>query len=321
VYGALLLGASASVALVAAIAADLAGWRANAKLWPALAGAAALLGLAASVAGFDGLVRKSLALGASVAFPTLALYLGFPAPSRGAALSVPRAAAFAVGRLWAVSVGSLLGGLLIGALLAEWRFMLAFDQFPGVKVAAVAPVLAFAALWILRWERSLPAGERRGLIARLWASLERPLSWRHAVVALSISVIALLLLVRSGNTSLPLVGIEERLRHFVEDAFVARPRTKEYLFGHPLLLIALAAAAIRLPNLAFPLALVGSVGQTGLVNSFCHLHTPLVYALWRTANALVLGTSVGIAGVAISAAVWGRWGGWARRTAARAGAR
>ncbi|MBM3449823.1 MAG: hypothetical protein FJX78_02355 [Armatimonadetes bacterium] len=326
IHAAVLLGAAASFCLVAALIADLAGWRPHPATWPAAAVGVALLGLAASSIGFDGWVRKGLALAAAIAFPTLALYFGVPAPGGAAGkrvssrrVSTGWATLFAVGRLSQISAVSLLGGLVVGAVLADWRFMLAFDQFPGVKLAAVLPVLVFAAMWILRWERALPATERRGLIARAWASLGRPLLWRHAVLALSIAGVVLLLLVRSGNTSLPLVGIEERLRGFVEDAFVARPRTKEYLFGHPLLLLALAAAALRLPNLAFPLALVGSVGQTGLLNSFCHIHTPVLYALWRTGNALALGTAIGVGAVVVLAALWHRWGAWIIGAAARSG--
>jgi hypothetical protein len=42
-----------------------------------------------------------------------------------------------------------------------------------------------------------------------------------------------------------------------------------------------------------PAALIGAIGQVGLVNSFSHIHTPIVYVLLRTLDALVLGSAIG----------------------------
>jgi hypothetical protein len=41
------------------------------------------------------------------------------------------------------------------------------------------------------------------------------------------------------------------------------------------------------------LLLLGAVGQASLVNTFCHLHTPLLISLVRTANGLWLGLAIG----------------------------
>jgi len=52
-----------------------------------------------------------------------------------------------------------------------------------------------------------------------------------------------------------------------------------------------------------PLAFVAFLGQTTILNSFAHLHTPLVFTLLRTTNGLLLGLIVG-------SALWGvvrRW--------------
>ena len=51
---------------------------------------------------------------------------------------------------------------------------------------------------------------------------------------------------------------------------------------------------------ALPLLLVGVIGQVGMLNSFCHLHTPIRVTLLRTWNGLWLGALLGL----ILAAVW-----------------
>src|SRR5206468_604135 len=43
-----------------------------------------------------------------------------------------------------------------------------------------------------------------------------------------------------------------------------------------------------------PLVLVGAIGQVSLVNSFCHLHTPIALTLARVWNGLWVGALVGV---------------------------
>jgi hypothetical protein len=38
---------------------------------------------------------------------------------------------------------------------------------------------------------------------------------------------------------------------------------------------------------------VGSIGQVSLLNTFCHIHTPLIISLWRDALGLVIGAALG----------------------------
>jgi len=111
--------------------------------------------------------------------------------------------------------------------------------------------------------------------------------------------VAVLLLVRTGNVGLPLAGAEQQLRQALEDRLVARPRTKEFLLGYPALVLAGAAAASDRPQLATVFALLGTVGTAGAINSFSHLHTPLLHTLWRTAHAFWLGGVVAVPAVVV----------------------
>jgi hypothetical protein len=117
------------------------------------------------------------------------------------------------------------------------------------------------------------------------------------VVAFVVAVAAVALLVaRSGND--PGVGVSDtelRFRALLDRILGARPRTKEFLVGHPALFLSLALAAFpRWRGWAFPLLLIGTIGQTGMLNSFCHLHTPLKMTLLHTFHALWLGVLLGL---------------------------
>jgi len=148
-----------------------------------------------------------------------------------------------------------------------------------------------------------------------WAWSEHPLLLRYAIAAIIVGVAAVVLLARSGNFGLPLLCIEERLRTLAEQWLVVRPRTKEYLIGHPALMLAAAAAVMGWRAWVLPLAAVGVIGQAGIINSFSHLHTPLLYTLWRTGNALAVGSVLGLAGIWIVGAVAARVGPRHPRTA------
>jgi len=80
---------------------------------------------------------------------------------------------------------------------------------------------------------------------------------------------------------------------------VARPRTKEFLVGYPALVLAGTAAALGWRRAAVPLAMAGAVGTAGAINSFSHLHTPLLYTMWRTGNALLVGAVLAIPAVVV----------------------
>jgi hypothetical protein len=113
-------------------------------------------------------------------------------------------------------------------------------------------------------------------------------------------VVLALLVARSGNDSgVGVSDLELRLRSLL-DRFLVRPRTKEFLIGHPALWCALflASAGWR-GGWLIPVLLVGAIGQVGMVNSFCHLHTPIALTLERTWNGLWMGSLLGLAAIAV----------------------
>ncbi|MFB6285098.1 MAG: DUF5693 family protein [Candidatus Bipolaricaulia bacterium] len=180
-------------------------------------------------------------------------------------------------RNWLLASGaSILGGFAAAAVLSDASHFLGLRDIPGVKPALAVPVAgaSLMALSHVSWR-----------------------SWRPVDVAVWVGVGAALLvaLLRSGNFSIiPVPDLERELRNVLEQLLIVRPRFKEFLIGHPALLLWISLGAIRWRAWAVGLLALGMLGQASIVNSFLHLHTPLWVSLLRTFHGLWLGLLFGL---------------------------
>ena len=115
--------------------------------------------------------------------------------------------------------------------------------------------------------------------------------WVAAFVV--IAGLLLIYLLRTGNDTTTVSEYERLFRAMLDNVLFVRPRTKEFLFGHPLLLLAFYWGYQR--DEMLPVLALGAIGQISLVNTFAHIHTPVLTSLLRTINGLVLGIVIGVA--------------------------
>jgi hypothetical protein len=291
-----LIVAGAAVMLLA----GLAPVPASRQLLLALLFAVGAMGLAAAGGGLG---RKLLAFAGAVMLPTLAFVL-FPMRPDDEGVKGPpaRPFIFALGRFVMMSLVSFLGALAVVGLLSERSALVKLTELSGIKVAHVLPLLAVAVIYaadLLAPDRDWAEHERRA-VGRVTGLLAEPLRLWHALAAVLGLVALALLVLRTGND--PGVGVsplELKFRSLLDQVLV-RPRTKEFLFGHPALILAVALWALgRGRTWIVPLLFVGAIGQESLVNSFCHLHTPIALTLARTWNSLWLGSLIGLAVIAV----------------------
>jgi peptidoglycan/LPS O-acetylase OafA/YrhL len=87
--------------------------------------------------------------------------------------------------------------------------------------------------------------------------------------------------------------MEMKIRSLLDRTLPVRPRTKEFLIGHPAFVLALALWFRGRRRWAAPLLVVGVVGQVSMLNTFCHVHTPLYLSLVRVVTGLALGAALG----------------------------
>lgn len=98
---------------------------------------------------------------------------------------------------------------------------------------------------------------------------------------------------RSGNFSfLSISLLEEKTRLFLEKYLIARPRNKEFLIGYPLISLAIIMNELRIQYLKIPIIVMGAVAPITTVNTFCHIHSPLLFSLLRAFNGYWLGLFV-----------------------------
>jgi hypothetical protein len=279
-------------------------------------GVAAALGCAAAAVTGLGLAQQALALLAAVVFPTSALLL-FPQPVAAfeehehAAVRersqsvVPAAAEFA-----GMCLVTLSGAVMVAALLSELPYMVKVRSFAGIKLAHVAPLLIVGWVYLTGMTGLYPTWteERSAVTERLGRFLSEPLRIWQTVAALVGLVVLVLLVARSGNDAG--VGVsptELRFRALLDRVLGVRPRTKEFLVGHPAMLLALAmATAPAARRWTLPVLLVGIIGQVSMLNSFCHLHTPIKMTLLRTLNGLWTGGLLGL----VLIFIWNRIARW-----------
>lgn len=285
----------------AAAAAGLVLWGLlgpKARTWPWV-----VLGLTA--AGASALVstqlsRLAAALVAAVSLPSLAaiqVALLWTRPSAGAWRRAFWTAVVA-------SATSIAGGLLVAGLLGDTPHLLEWSYFRGVKLTFLMPplVAAAAGLVVLR---------RQGLKRALWEAGDEWVRVRHLVLGALVLAAAGVYLLRSGNVPVSLVpAIEVRLRYFLAQTLVYRPREKEFLVGYPSLFLAAWAASRRRPEAFFLFLLGASAAPVSIADSFEHLRTPVLVSLWRSVYGLLTGGALGsLALLAVAAAerVVRRW--------------
>lgn len=268
-------------------------------------GIVAGLGCALAAGSGVNMAVQLLALLAAVTFPMLAFVL-FPQPV-GAFDGHPYAETrerrsgllSAVLEFLLLSAVTLAGAGMVAALLSELPYLVKVRAFSGIKLAHVAPLLLVAWIYLTGMSGEYPSWrvERDAIAQRLRDFFNEPIRVWHTV-AMLVGLVALALLVaRTGNDAgIGVSPTELRFRALLDRVLGVRPRTKEFLVGHPALLLALLLAARpRWRLVALPLLLVGVIGQVSMLNSFCHLHSPIKLTLARTWNGVWSGGLIGLA--------------------------
>jgi hypothetical protein len=221
------------------------------------------------------MAKKMMALLSVITFPTLSCLLIMKPEARSIGKSV-----VALLKLCAISY---IGAVLMVGLLADILFMLKLDQFIGVKLAHVVPIVAVPfILYIWNEEKPLP------FVKQL---LEKALDYKWTMLGVLVAVAGVIYLSRTGNSGAELSAAESMMRTFLNDVMGVRPRSKEFLIGYPFTLLLFWLGASRKNWI---LTIPAIIGQVSLVNTYAHIHTALIMSMQRSFNGLVLGIAVGL---------------------------
>lgn len=258
-------------------------------LWTALFSIAALVGWAGLLYLQPLLARKAFALLATILFPIVGVITFVRAERR----TVPQT----VVAFLQMTGLSFLGAILMTGLLADKSFLLKLDQFSGVKLAHLLPLIVIPLYFF--WQEYADT-----IISTCRKILTAPLLVWYALAAGFILAVLVVYLLRTGNDAPALVSsLEIWLRDTLDQLLGVRPRTKEFLIGHPAMLL-LLYYGYKWPRL--PLLLLGVIGQISLVNTYAHLHTPVLVSLVRSFHGLWLGLLLGVAAI-LAMSILNKW--------------
>lgn len=226
--------------------------------------------------------RLLIAFLATVTFPVLAISKTWKKPS-GPAMSA------AIWLFLKVTLLSSIGAIFVAAILSSTDFMLKINSFRGVKLSLLSPIL-IAFLVLYGREKSYFSTS----LNRLW---HKRLEIRHLIAGIALTTGLVLMILRSSNHLSFLLPFEMEIRNLLEKIFFARPRFKEFLFGHPMMILGFYFYMLssQPKKIQFrPFIILGLVGQVSLINTFAHIHSPLAICLFRTLNGIGLGIIAGI---------------------------
>lgn len=249
------------------------------------------------------LFAQALALGAGTCAPTLAILFAIRTARRRNGTQGGSKLGFALWLLLKTSAISVIGICFIVGLLNSIIYQLVIDQFRGVSVLHLMPIILVALYWLL-FNEDLTHREKLQKGKKLLTSY---ISVLWVVGAAVLVAGAMYYLSRTGNEG-QASAFERLFRSFLENTLGVRPRTKEFLIAHPLFLLG-AYLCVKYRS-ALLLILVGVVGQASIVDTFAHLHTPLLISSIRIVYGLAFGILIGIGLIVIWEIVvrsWRRW--------------
>ncbi|MDD2401224.1 MAG: DUF5693 family protein [Clostridia bacterium] len=251
-------------------------------LWTTVLGVFGLLGWMGLLYIEPLLARKAFALLAVIIFPILAVIYLVRDSKRDIKGTI---VAFLL-----MSGISMSGAIIMTGLLADKSFALKLDQFSGVKLAHIMPLLIVPLYFFFK-------GGVKNSISKVHKMLRSSVQVWHILAGAFIVIVLGVYIIRTGNSMPELVSPwENKLRDILDSLLVVRPRTKEFLIGHPIMMLMLYYGY---SHRKLPLLVLGIIGQISLVNTYAHIHTPLAISLLRSFHGLWLGMLLGILAIVL----------------------
>ncbi|HEY9179182.1 MAG TPA: DUF5693 family protein [Candidatus Baltobacteraceae bacterium] len=188
---------------------------------------------------------------------------------------------------------ALLGALVVVGIMSSPLTMEEVEPFRGVKLVLALPPLIALALYLFtdRFDSGISSARD---------AFSAPIRIYQLLLACVVLGAGALVLVRSGNQSdVAPSALELSLRHHLTALLSVRPRFKEFLVGFPFLMIlpALRRGDRRAAGIILSLAI--GIGIGDVIDTFSHLHTPLLISIVRVIYGLIIGAIIGAIAIAI----------------------
>lgn len=249
--------------------------------------------------GHGNKIRVAAALAAANVFPAISVLwildkIRQRIPQQGAGLL--RMIGTGVVALFVCGMISYVGAAYLSASLADTEYLLEVNIFRGIKLTFILPIILVAIGFLQRFDVfDGKMDDTEGFLEQFKRILDVPVKVKTLLGLFLVLVAAVVFVARSGHTmGMPVSATELKFRAFLEQAMYARPRTKEFLIGHPAFLLAAMAWFRKWPTMVlFVLVMVATIGQGSMVETFAHMRSPILMSTARGLGGLVLGAGVG----------------------------
>lgn len=191
---------------------------------------------------------------------------------------------------------SYVGAAYLSGSLADTEYLLEVNIFRGIKLTFLMPIVLVAIGFLQRFDVfDGKMDDTEGFLEQFKKMLDTPVKVKTLLGLFLVLVAGVVFVARSGHTmGMPVSATELKFRAFLEQAMYARPRTKEFMIGHPAFLLAVMAWFRKWPTMVlFVLVLVATIGQGSVVETFAHMRSPVFMSFARGIGGLVLGAGVG----------------------------
>lgn len=196
---------------------------------------------------------------------------------------------------------SLIGGMMTAAPISSINYMLEIDIFRGVKLAQLLPLAFFIVAYLAYYgfgKSKMHPGtlEYNDLKEMMNASIK---VWM-IILGVALLGVGYYYIERTGHdSSIQVSSLEMIFRNTLEDDLIARPRSKEFLFAFPAVMMMVYTSIRRFKLWPILFGLAAVIGMTSVNNTFMHIRTPLYLGFVRTGYSLLFGVVIGIIGILI----------------------
>lgn len=186
---------------------------------------------------------------------------------------------------------AIITGILIACIMYGTEYILKLKVFSGIKILYILPPI-LVTLWLLVESKSLKNIFELRFNKQEIINIVKRIKWYHIVLVLLVIFGGIIYIRRSGNSG-NASNFELEMRNMLEKLLYVRPRTKEFMLGYPSIFIAYYMLKNNMKYAPYML-IPGAIATMSTVNTFTHLHTPIIYSLLRSIYAIILGAIVGL---------------------------
>ncbi|WP_053955325.1 DUF5693 family protein [Inediibacterium massiliense] len=263
-----------------------------------------ILGVSGMIIVMPSLADKLLPLGAAVIFPSLSmLYLCtklriyYKEQNKNELIKIIKNG---IKDLVVCCFISAIGSLMIGSYLSDIEYLLEMSIFRGVKISQLIPILIYMLIYVGYFGYKNKKLHSKTTIR--WKDVKELLfedvKVIYIILGVIVAAVGYIYIARTGHeTSIKPSDLEMIFRNVLEEKLYARPRNKEFLFAFPAIMLGIFMAYRGWKWLIFTFGLAAVIGQTSIVNTFCHLRTPMNLSIARTGYSILLGMIIGSIGV------------------------